>query len=58
MPIPDDVWNDLIEMEPGESKNRAPLAARWGGDAMVQELIEAGHSEGRRRARESHQDVS
>ena len=43
MPIRDDVWNDLIDMEPGELKNRMPLAARWGGDAVVQELIEAGH---------------
>lgn len=43
MPIPDDMWNDLIDMEPGELKNRGPLATRWGGDAMVQELIEAGH---------------
>ena len=43
MPIPDDVWNDLIDMGPGELKNRGPLAARWGGDAVVQELIDAGH---------------
>jgi type I restriction enzyme M protein len=43
MPIPDDVWNDLIEMEPGLPKNRAPLTTRWGGDSQVQELIETGH---------------
>ena len=43
MPIRDDVWNDLIDMERGELKNRRPLAARWGGEAVVQELIEAGH---------------
>jgi type I restriction enzyme M protein len=43
MPIRDDVWNDLIDMERGDLKNRRPLAARWGGEAVVQELIEAGH---------------
>ena len=43
MPIRDDVWNDLIDMEPGELKNHTPLAARWGGDAVVRELIDAGH---------------
>jgi type I restriction enzyme M protein len=42
MPIRDDVWNDLIAMEPGELKNRAPLASRWGDDA-VEELVDAGH---------------
>jgi hypothetical protein len=45
MPIRDDVWNDLIDMEPDELKNRTPLEVRWGGDAVVQELIEAGHLE-------------
>jgi len=43
MPIPDNVWNDLIDMEPDLLKNRAPLATRWGGDSQVQELIETGH---------------
>src|SRR4029453_12263483 len=43
MPIRDDVWNDLIDMEPDELKNRTPLEVRWRGDAVVQELIEAGH---------------
>lgn len=42
MPIPDDVWNELIEMQPGELKNRGPLAARL-GDEHVRELIESGH---------------
>jgi type I restriction enzyme M protein len=43
MSIPDHVWNDLIEMEPGQGKNRAPLVTRWGGEHVVEELIEAGH---------------
>jgi type I restriction enzyme M protein len=43
MPIPDDVWNDLIDMAPGGWKNRGALAARWGNDEKVQELIEVGH---------------
>lgn len=43
MPIPDDVWNDLIDMEPGEERDRVPLAKRWGGDATVQTLVNAGH---------------
>ena len=42
MPIPDDVWNELIEMQPGELKNRGPLATRW-GEGQVDDLIEAGH---------------
>lgn len=51
--IADLVWNDLIDMEPGRAKNRAPLAARWGGDHVVDELINAGHLEadGRRLTR-------
>lgn len=36
MPIPDVGWNDLIEMEPGQGKNRGPLASRWGGDHLVE----------------------
>lgn len=44
MPIPNDVWNDLIETEAGELENRGPLATRWGGDDKVQEVIDAGHS--------------
>lgn len=43
MPISDDVWNDLIDLTPDEVKNRGPLASRWGSDAIVEELIEAGH---------------
>lgn len=42
MPIPDDVWNELIEMHSGELKNRGPLAARWGDDEL-EELVETGH---------------
>ena len=42
MPIPDDVWNELIEMQPGELKNRGPLAARL-GDANIEDLVESGH---------------
>lgn len=42
MPIPDDVWNELIEMHPGELKNRGPLAVRW-GDAELEELVVTGH---------------
>ena len=42
MPIPDDVWNELIEMQPGELKNRGPLASRWGEEAL-DELVESGH---------------
>lgn len=42
MPIADDVWIELIEILPGELKNRGPLAARWGED-QVEELIEMGH---------------
>lgn len=41
--IEDIVWNDLIEMEPDRAKNRGPLAARWGGEHVVEELINAGH---------------
>lgn len=42
MPIPDDVWNELIEMQPGELKNRGPLSHKLGDD-HVTELIESGH---------------
>ena len=42
MPIPDEVWNDLIETTPGEMKNRA-LVTRWASDSAVEELIAAGH---------------
>ncbi|WP_344340887.1 type I restriction-modification system subunit M, partial [Streptomyces rhizosphaericus] len=42
MPIPDDVWNDLIEMQPGEMKNRGPLASRW-RDEAVEQLLTSGH---------------
>jgi len=30
-------------MTPVEMKNRGPMATRWGSDAIVEELIEAGH---------------
>ena len=43
MPIPVSVWNDLIEIEPGAPKNRGPLASRWGSDALIDELVGAGH---------------
>src|SRR4051794_30134342 len=43
MPIRDNVWNDLVDMHPGEMKNRSPLAARWQSDAAVEELVDAGH---------------
>lgn len=43
MPIPDDVWNDLIDMQPGELKNVGPLARRWGSDDLVFALIDTGH---------------
>tara|TARA_Y100000815_G_scaffold264154_1_gene279497 strand:+ start:596 stop:2590 length:1995 start_codon:yes stop_codon:yes gene_type:complete len=42
MPIPDDVWNELIEMQPGELKNRGPLASRW-GEENIELLVESGH---------------
>lgn len=45
MPIPDDVWNELIEMQPGELENRGPLTSRWGEDAL-DELVESGHLAG------------
>lgn len=43
MPIRDNVWDDLIEMAAGELQNRAPLAARWGSDSVIEALIKAGH---------------
>ena len=50
MPIADDVWNDLVDMTPGELKNRGPLTSRWGGEDVVDTLIAVGHlrAEGRR----------
>ncbi|WZH51585.1 MAG: class I SAM-dependent DNA methyltransferase [Nocardioides alkalitolerans] len=42
MPIPDDVWNELIEMQPGELKNRGPLASRL-GEENLELLVESGH---------------
>ncbi|MFZ1285445.1 MAG: class I SAM-dependent DNA methyltransferase [Candidatus Phosphoribacter sp.] len=42
MPIPVDVWNELIELEPGRPKNRGPLTDRWGAETL-QLLIDAGH---------------
>ena len=55
MPLADTVWNDLLDMEPGELKNRGPLAKRWGGDPVVQFMIEVGHldAEGGRVSRTS-----
>lgn len=43
MPIPDYVWNDLIDMEPGQLKSRASVAKRWGGDSVVAALIDPRH---------------
>lgn len=42
MPIPDDVWNELIELQPGELKNRGPLAARL-GEEHIDTLLTVGH---------------
>jgi type I restriction enzyme M protein len=42
--IADDIWNELIAIEPGEAKNRGPLAGRWGEEAVA-ELVSAGHLE-------------
>ncbi|WP_199286828.1 type I restriction-modification system subunit M [Nocardioides houyundeii] len=42
MPIREDVWNDLIDLEPGTLKNRGPLETRWGAEATL-ELLDAGH---------------
>jgi hypothetical protein len=46
MAIPDDVWDDLIDMidvVPGQLKNRGPLAIRWASEDLIDELIEVGH---------------
>jgi type I restriction enzyme M protein len=43
MRIPDFVWNDLIEIQPEVLKNRGSLAKKWGSDAVVEELLNAGH---------------
>lgn len=42
MPISDEVWNDLIEMTPGELKNLSPLTERWGEEAIAK-LVVSGH---------------
>ena len=42
--IADDIWNELIAFEPGDAKNRGPLAGRWGEEAVA-ELVSAGHLE-------------